>query len=73
MGAYAVYKIFPSDRPLVKLRYLASSDDLERVENLTFSNTVGWVVDDIPCISRYRNVHTLIDRKSTRLNSSHVD
>ena len=34
--------------------------DFETVEKLTFGNTGGWMRSDIPCLSRYRNIHTLI-------------
>ena len=34
-------------------------DDLGRVEKLTFGVVTGWMPDDIVCISRYRNIHSL--------------
>ena len=37
-------------------------EDLERVEKLTFGNTSIWMSYDTLCISRYRNIHTLILR-----------
>ena len=44
------------------LLHFFRDEDLERVEKLTFGNTSSWMVYDILCISRYRNIHTLVLR-----------
>jgi hypothetical protein len=35
-------------------------DDFARVEKLVFANKSSWMDYDIPCISRFRTIHTLV-------------